>query len=68
MMNRAAGPPTTFEYVGTVILMIVAIAIAFWAAARVFRVGILMTGKRPSIKEIFRWLRNPKGVVPPQES
>ncbi len=28
-----------------------------WAAAKVYRVGILMTGKRPSIPEILRWVR-----------
>lgn len=28
-----------------------------WAAAKVYRVGILMTGKRPSIPEVLRWIR-----------
>jgi len=28
-----------------------------WAAARIYRVGILMTGKRPGIKELMRWVR-----------
>jgi len=28
-----------------------------WAAAKVYRVGILMTGKRPSVPEILRWVR-----------
>ncbi len=28
-----------------------------WAAAKVYRVGILMTGKRPSIPEVLRWVR-----------
>jgi len=26
-------------------------------AGRVFRVGILMTGKRPKLKEVLRWVR-----------
>jgi ABC-2 type transport system permease protein len=28
-----------------------------WFSARIYRVGILMYGKRPSLVEIFRWLR-----------
>lgn len=28
-----------------------------WAAAKVYRVGVLMTGKRPSIPEMLRWIR-----------
>jgi ABC-2 type transport system permease protein len=28
-----------------------------WFTARIYRVGILMYGKRPSLVEVFRWLR-----------
>jgi len=63
MMNRAAGPPTVLEYVVTTLLLLVSIVIALWAAAKVFRVGILMTGKPPKIREIFRWIRAPVGHV-----
>ncbi|MDD8017152.1 MAG: ABC transporter permease [Bacteroidota bacterium] len=31
-----------------------------WMAAKVFRIGILITGKRPNLKEIFGWLRTEK--------
>lgn len=59
MMNRAAAPPTTSEYVITTLLLVISIAVALWAAAKIFRVGILLTGKRPGIREIIRWLRAP---------
>jgi ABC-2 type transport system permease protein len=64
MMNRAAGPPTTMEYVLTTALLIVSIVIALWAGAKIFRIGILLTGKPPKLKEILRWLRAPVGMVP----
>lgn len=64
MMNRAAGPPSTFEYVVTTIILIVSIAVTFYGAAKIFRIGILMTGKPPKIREILRWLRAPVGAMP----
>jgi ABC-2 type transport system permease protein len=38
------------------ILMATTLAV-LWFSARIYRVGILMYGKRPSLVEIFRWLR-----------
>ena len=64
MMNRAAGPPSALEYAGTTLLLIASIAAAFWCAAKVFRIGILMTGKPPSPLEVLRWIRAPEGAVP----
>jgi ABC-2 type transport system permease protein len=31
---------------------------AVWVTARVFRIGILMYGKRPTLPEILRWMRH----------
>lgn len=64
MMNRAAGPPSFTEYALTTLLLIVSIVITLWAAAKVFRIGILLTGKPPKIREILRWIRAPVGLVP----
>jgi ABC-2 type transport system permease protein len=64
MMNRAAGPPSALEYVLTTVLLVASVAIAMWAAAKVFRIGVLMTGKPPKLGEILRWLRAPVGMVP----
>ena len=30
---------------------------AVWLAARIYRVGLLMYGKRPSVRELVRWVR-----------
>ncbi|MEW6747396.1 MAG: ABC transporter permease [Planctomycetota bacterium] len=64
MMNRAAGPPALWEYAVTTALLAVSIFAASWAAAKIFRVGILMTGKPPRLREILRWIWAPVGVVP----
>jgi ABC-2 type transport system permease protein len=37
--------------------MVVAIAAAIWLASRIYRTGLLMYGKRPSLREVSRWLR-----------
>lgn len=63
MMNRAAGPPSLMEYALTTLLLLASIALTLWAAAKVFRVGILMTGKRPGFREILKWVRAPVGQV-----
>lgn len=35
----------------------VTVLVVVWGAARVYRIGILMYGKRPSLKELVRWAR-----------
>ena len=40
--------------VGTMVLGVLAMA---WVAGRIYRVGILMYGKRPKVSEMLRWVR-----------
>jgi ABC-2 type transport system permease protein len=37
--------------------LVVTIAIVLWLASRIYRVGILMYGKKPNLPEIMRWLK-----------
>ncbi len=64
MMNRAGGPPPMWEYIASSALIVVTLLVAFWAAGKVFRVGILMTGKPPRLREILGWLRERDAVDP----
>ena len=64
MMNRAAGPPPAWEYLTTTAVLAGGICLALLAAAKLFRIGILMTGKPPGIREMARWLRAGSGEVP----
>jgi ABC-2 type transport system permease protein len=43
--------------VGVSILLLAAGCVgATWLAARIYRVGLLMYGKRPSLRELRRWI------------
>lgn len=37
-------------------LMVVGFLATTWIAARIYRVGVLMYGKKPTFKELFRWI------------
>jgi len=49
--------PPFWQIALSIVLMIGAIFLLFRGAAKVFRVGMLMQGKRPTIPEIIRWAR-----------
>ena len=46
-----------WQVVLSFVLMSLSIVAILWVAARIYRVGILMYGKRPNLPEIMRWLR-----------
>ncbi|HEY7194820.1 MAG TPA: ABC transporter permease [Gemmatimonadales bacterium] len=52
-----AGSMPTWELAASLVMLAVAIVGVTWVAARIYRVGILMTGKRPNLKELMRWVR-----------
>ena len=41
----------------SLILLIGTFIFAVWFAAKIYRVGILMYGKKPTYKELFKWLK-----------
>lgn len=38
-------------------LMVATILVVSWIAAKIYRVGILMSGSKPKLKDLVRWLR-----------
>jgi len=45
------------KLIASLALLIAGTVLVTWIAARIYRVGILMTGKRPNLKELVRWVR-----------
>ena len=45
------------DIVGSIVVLILAIPTVLWAGSKVFRAGLLMYGKRPSVADILRVLR-----------
>jgi len=50
--------PPLWQIAVSLALLALAIAGAVWVAARVYRVGILMYGKKPTFPELMRWVRH----------
>jgi ABC-2 type transport system permease protein len=45
------------EVVAVLAGLAVAVVAAIWVAARIYRVGLLMYGKRPNLPELMRWIK-----------
>jgi ABC-2 type transport system permease protein len=50
--------PPWWQIALSLALLLIAIAGVVWAAARIYRVGILMYGKKPTFPELMRWVRH----------
>ncbi|MFT4831375.1 MAG: ABC-2 type transport system permease protein [Psychroserpens sp.] len=46
-----------WQLITSIALLIVTFIGIVWLAAKIYRVGILMYGKKPSYKELFKWLK-----------
>jgi len=44
------------EILFSIVLLAATVLATIWAAAKVFRTGILMYGKRPGLREVIKWL------------
>jgi len=51
------GKPTVFAVSLSLFDLVATIILVLWIASRIYRVGILMYGKKPNLPEIMRWLK-----------
>jgi ABC-2 type transport system permease protein len=49
--------PPVWQVWGSVVLLLITIILSMWISAKIYRVGMLMHGKRPTLPEIMRWIR-----------
>lgn len=49
--------PPPFQIAISIAVSIATIALFLWVTAKIFRVGILSYGKRPTIPELWRWMK-----------
>jgi ABC-2 type transport system permease protein len=48
-------PP--LELAASLVALALTCLATIWAAARIYRIGLLMTGKRPNLQELMRWIK-----------
>ena len=56
-LRMASETPPIWQFVASISLMVASIMATLWFSSRLYRVGILMYGKRASLPELLRWLR-----------
>jgi ABC-2 type transport system permease protein len=49
--------PPLWQFVASISLLFLSIWAVLWFSSRIYRVGILMYGKRATLPELLRWLR-----------
>lgn len=57
MMARIPFGIPAWEISVSLIILVISFFIVVWFAAKIYRVGIFMYGKKPSFKELIRWMR-----------
>lgn len=59
MIMRVAStdPPPVWQVAASIAINMVAVVFFLWLAAKVFRVGLLMYGKPPNLRTLFKWVR-----------
>lgn len=57
MPARIPFNPPTWQIAVSVLMIILGVLFCVWLSAKIYRIGILMYGKKVNFKEIWKWLR-----------
>jgi len=57
MMGRLASNPPVWQLVVSMLSLIAGFLFTTWFAGKIYRTGILLYGKKPSWKEMIKWIR-----------
>ena len=57
MLARLPFGVPTWELVVSIILLIATFAVCAWISAKIYKVGILMFGKKSTWKDLWKWLK-----------
>ena len=57
MMMRIPHGVPLIEQIISIIILFLSVILIIWIAAKIYRIGILMYGKKPSYKELIKWLK-----------
>jgi ABC-2 type transport system permease protein len=56
MMVRLPFNPPGWELALSMLILVATFILFTWLAGRIYKVGILMIGKKPTYKELFKWM------------
>tara|TARA_B110000459_G_scaffold191808_1_gene228321 strand:+ start:1447 stop:2703 length:1257 start_codon:yes stop_codon:yes gene_type:complete len=57
MMVRIPFGVPIFELALSMTILVIGIVSSIWLSSKIYRVGILMYGKKPSYKEVWKWIK-----------
>ena len=57
MMGRIPSGIPTWEIVTSIVLLYSTFIIMVWLAGKIYRIGIFMHGKKPTLKDLYKWLK-----------
>lgn len=57
MMSRIPAGIPDWEVILSLVILIASVFAVIWIAAKIYRVGIFMYGKKPNVREIIRWIQ-----------